>query len=131
MDDAVNNGENIYVPDDENMVSWEVIQVNPSQVIMQWRNDIRNKFYRTIGLPQVVPGAGGMSTESESKVIYLAFEQIVEKEQRELELQIWNQLGIKLNFEPPASLATNLQNDQKKDVMNAAQPSDLNPATNR
>src|SRR3990167_1616333 len=64
MDSAVNKGENIYIPDDVNSVSYEVVQVNISQAIMSWREDIRNKFYRTIGLPQIVPGGGGQSTES-------------------------------------------------------------------
>ena len=125
MDVAVNKGENIYVPDDKNAVDWEVIQVNVSSVIMAWRNDIRNKFYRTIGLPQIVPGGGGQSTESESKVIYLAFEQIVEKDQRYIEKQIWNQLAIKINFIPPATLSQQLQGDEAKDgALKAAQPSD-------
>lgn len=131
MDKALSLGENIYIPDDTNSVEYEVIQLNPNQLIMNWRDDIRNKFYRTIGLPQVVPGASGGSTESESKVIYLAFEQIVEKEQRELEMQLWSQLGIKINFEPPSSLATDLQNDQKKDVLTASQPSDLQAGAGR
>ena len=116
MDRALNKGENIYVPDDENAVKWEVIQVNPSQIVMQWRTDIRNKFYRTIGLPQIVPGGGGQSTESESKVIYLAFEQIVEKDQRFIEKQIWNQLALKINFLPPTSISESLQKDEAKDA---------------
>ena len=116
MDKAMNKGENIYIPDDDNIVSWEVVQVNVSQIIMEWRNDIRNKFYRTIGLPQVVPGAGGQSTESESKVIYFAFEQIVEKDQRFLEKQIWAQLAVRINLVPPATLALDLQGDNEKDT---------------
>lgn len=131
MDQATNKGENIYVPNDENTIEWEVIQVNPSSIVMQWRDDIRNKFYRTIGLPQVVPGAGGQSTESESKVIYLAFEQIVEKEQRYLEQQIYAQLGLEINFEPPASLLNNLNTDTSKDSGNAVQPSDVTAGMGR
>jgi len=115
MDEAVNKGENIYIPDDDNAVSFEVIQVNVSQIIMEWRNDIRNKFYRTIGLPQIVPGAGGQGTESESKVIYLAFEQIVERDQRYIEGQIWSQLALKLDLIPPASISNDLNQDASKD----------------
>lgn len=115
MDEALNKGENIYIPDDDNTVSYEVVQINPSQVILEWRNDIRNKFYRTIGLPQIVPGAGGQSTESESKVIYFAFEQIVKKEQLFLEQQISAQLNIDVKFTPPTSLMQDLQVDSQKD----------------
>ena len=108
-------GEDMFIPDDENVVTSEVIQINVAQAIFEWRNDIRNKFYRSIGIPQIVPGAGGQSTESESKVIYLAFEQIVEHNQAYIEEQVWNQLGLKINLIPPASLAADLQRDQQKD----------------
>ena len=131
MDKALSLGENIYIPDDTNSVEYEVIQLNPNQLIMNWRDDIRNKFYRTIGLPQIVPGSAQGMNESSGKIIYLAFEQIIEKEQRELEMQLWSQLGIKVNFEPPSSLATDLQNDQKKDVLTASQPSDLQAGAGR
>jgi hypothetical protein len=131
MDSALAKGENIYVPDDLNSFQYEVVQVNPSQMIMEWRNDIRNKFYRNIGLPQIVPGAGGNSTESESKVIYLAFEQLVEKDQRYLELQLYNQLNIKVNFIPPATLSAELQQDQSKDGSMMPQPSDTQAGVGR
>jgi len=116
MDQAINKGEHIYIPDDENSVKYDVIQVNVSQLVMAWRDDIRNKFYRTIGLPQIVPGGGGQSTESESKVIYLAFEQIVEKEQLYLEKQIWNQLALKIDFNSPTSVSQAMQADEAKDA---------------
>ena len=116
MDTATAKGKNIYIPDDTNTVSYEVVQLNVSNLIMEWRNDIRNKFYRTIGLPQVVPGAGGQSTESESKVIYFAFEQIVEREQRYLEKQLWQLLQIRINLIPPATLSQQLQADSQKDT---------------
>ena len=118
--------EDLHIPDDENILSWEVVQINPSQVILEWRNDIRNKFYRVIGLPQIVPGAGGQGTESDSKVIYLAFEQLVEKDQRYIERQLWAQLGIKINLIPPTTLSANLQGDEKKDAGQGLkfQPSD-------
>lgn len=115
MDQALIKGENIYIPDDENTVSYEVVQIDVSSIIIEWENLIRNKFYRTIALPQVVPGAGGQSTESESKVIYFAFEQIVEKDQRFLEKQIWSQLFLKINLIPPATLSQDLNVDSQKD----------------
>lgn len=116
MDSAINKGEHIYIPDDENSVSYDVVQVNVSQLVMAWRDDIRNKFYRTIGLPQIVPGAGGKSTESESKVIYKAFEQIVHADQLFLEKQIWNQLALRIDFIHPASISPEMQADEAKDA---------------
>ena len=128
MDAAVNKGENVYIPDDENAVSFEVVTINISASIFEWRNDIRNGFYRAVGLPQVVPGAGGGSTESESKVIYFAFEQIVEFEQEFLEKQLWQQLRLKVNFIPPATMSQDLQADTAKDGVTGGmnfQPGDM------
>ena len=131
IDAARNLGEDMFIPDDEDVVSHEIVQTTPSPAIFNWRDDLRNKFYRAIGLPQVVPGAGGQSTESESKVIYLAFERIVHHEQKYIEDQIWQQLYLKIKLIPPATLSANLQQDQGKDVMNAAQPSDLTAGEGR
>ena len=128
MDLAVNKGENVYIPDDENAVSYEVIQIPVTAGVFQWRDDIRSKFYRTVQLPQIVPGGAGQSTESESKVIYLAFEQLVEKDQRFLELQIWKQLKLKIDFNAPASIQPGLTGDTMKDGVSGGlgfQPGDV------
>ena len=115
--------EDIFIPDDDNTVSYEVVQVNPSSLILEWRNDTRNKFYRSIGLPQIQAGAGGMSTESESKVIFRAYEQLVQAEQLYLEKQIWNQLALRIDLNHPESLSNELATDEAKDGAQAG----LNP----
>ena len=114
MDAAVNKGENIYIPDDANSVDFEVVQVNVSSIIMEWRNDLKNRFYRTLGLPQIVFGSAG-TTESGGKIEYLAHEQIFEKDQRSVENQIWQQLQLRINLIPPTSLLDNMEQDASKD----------------
>ena len=127
MDEATNKGENVYIPDDDNSVKTEVVQVNVSQMVLAWRNDLMNRFYRALGLPLVIFGAAN-STESGSKMEYLAHEQVFEKDQRYIEKQIWNQLFIRIDLIPPTSMLENLQTDQAKDgaasQMNI-QPSDV------
>lgn len=131
IDSARNLGEDMFIPDDDATISYEIVQLNPSNIILEWRNDTRNKFFRAIGLPQIVPGAGGQSTESESKVIYLAFEQIVEKDQRYIEKQLWKQLGIKLDLYPPASMQPDMATDTMKDGSGAPQASDTTAGVGR
>ena len=109
-------GENLFIPDDDNLVTHELVEINLSAAIFEWRNDIRNKFYRNIGLPQIIPGAGGNSTESESKVIYTAYGNIVENDQKYVEEQIWTQLHIRIDLIPPESLIPQLQSDTRKDT---------------
>lgn len=118
IDRGVNKGENIYVPDDENILSWEVVQINPSQVIMEWRTDVRNKFYRVLGLPLILFGNAG-STESGGKIEYLAHEQVFARDQKSLELQFYNQTALLFKLVPPVTLLENLQRDEGKDAQNA------------
>lgn len=115
IDNARNLGEDMFIPDDDDAIEYEIVQLNPSAIIFQWRNDIQNKFYRAMGLPLIIFGQAG-STESGGKIEYLAHEQIFEKDQRYLEKQIWSQLGLKINLIPPVSLLENLQTDEAKDA---------------
>lgn len=130
MDQATQKGENIYIPDDDNAVSYEVVQVNPSPLLLNWRDEMRKRFYRVIGLPELLPSGGGDATESGGKIGYLAFEQINEKDQKFLEKQLWNQLLLKINLIPPSSLAETLQDDNAKDP-SAFQPSDMTAGVGR
>lgn len=130
MDDATAKGENMYVPFDSNTLEYDVVTINPTALLMQWADNLRNRFYRAIGLPQIVPGAGGQSTQSESQVIYLAFENIVEREQKDLEAQLWQQLTLKIDFYPPTTISEQLQSDTAKDGPSqgiAPIPSDMQP----
>lgn len=115
IEEARKYGDDTFIPDDDDTVSHEIIQVNPSNTVFQWRDEIRNRFYRSVQLPQIVPGGSGGGTESESKVIYLAFEQLVENEQQYLEEQLWQQLGIRIKFTRPTSMMGNMQTDTMKD----------------
>jgi len=108
-------GEDMFIPDDDDAVTHEVIQLNPSQIVIEWRNNITNKFYRSLGLPLILFGQAG-STESGGKIEYLAHEQVFEQDQRFLEQQIANQLQLEINLIPPTSLMENLQTDQRKDA---------------
>lgn len=113
-----NKGNDLFIPDDENLLTYDVVQINPSQMILAWRQDIRSRFYRALGLPQVIFGQA-QATESGGKIEYLAHEQVFEKDQKYLEKQIWNQLRLKINLISPVSLIEALQQDENKDAQNA------------
>ena len=125
MDEATQKGENIYIPNDNNTVDYEVVQVNVSEMLLAWRSEIRNRIYRVLGLPLIIFGASG-STESGGKMEYLAHQQVFEREQREIERQIWSQLQIKIDLIPPTSLLEDLQRDTSKD--GAAQQLNVQPS---
>lgn len=121
-------GDDLFIPDDENLLEYDVIQISPPQIIMEWRNDLRNKFYRAVGLPQIVPGGGEQGTGSESRTIYLAFEQLVAQRQLYLAKQIKYQIGWDVTFNPPTTMADLIGKTEQKTNQFAAQQSEVNPS---
>ena len=132
IDKARNLGEDMFIPDDENIVEHEVVQIDLSQIVLAWRTEVRNKFYRAMGLPLIVFGNAG-TTESGGKIEYLAHEQIFERNQRFLEKQIQSQLGFEINLISPVKLLQELQQDEQKDSQNALtlQPNDVTAGKGR
>lgn len=114
VDQAMNLGENLYVPFDQDTVSYEVVQVNINAMLLNWREHLKNKFYRALGLPLSLFGSAG-ATESGSKIEYLGHETVFTKNALYLEKQIEKQLRLKVKFISPATLLDNLQQDQAKD----------------
>lgn len=129
---ARENGEDLIVPDDENLLSWEVVQVSTSAILMEWRNSINNQFYQAVGMPLILFGSAG-ATESGGKIEYLGHETVFEHDQKEIEKQIEAQLGLKIDLNSPTSLLENLQTDESKDAQNALtmQPSDVQAGSGR
>jgi len=123
---ARNLGEDLIIPDDDDTVAHEIIDINIGDFVLNWRTDIRNKFYRSLGLPMILFGAQG-STESGGKMEIFAHETVFERDQRYIEKQLWNQLQIKIDLIPPQTLLNNLQQDQAKDNLQGVemQPQDL------
>jgi hypothetical protein len=118
-------GSDLIIPDDDNAVTHDEINLSPSNFLLDWRAETRNRFYRAIMLPQIMPGAGGQGTESDSKVIYFGFEQVVKTDQLILEKDIEAQLGLKIKFIKPASMQPEMNVDAQKDgQLNVEQPQD-------
>lgn len=115
IDEGMRKGDNVYITADPAVINFQVVQVSPSQIMMEWRNDIRKRFYRSVGLPELIPSGGGDSTESGGKIGYLTFERLIEREQLTVENQIWNQLFLKISLNAPASISSDLQQDASKD----------------
>jgi hypothetical protein len=128
----LSNGSDVFIPDDEKVVSFEVLNVSPNALLMDWKNAKRDDFYRAVQLPQIIPGASGGSSESEAKTIYLAHELIVKKDQLAYEKQIKHQLGFDITFYPAPSMQPQLQEDTSKDgSLTGSQPSDTQAGVGR
>jgi hypothetical protein len=123
---ARESGEDLIIPDDENLLTWETVSVNPSAVLMEWRNNLNSQFYQAVGMPLILFGSAG-STESGGKIEYLGHETVFEHDQLEIEQQIKAQLGLEIKLNSPTSLLENLRADESKDQQSAIQmqPNDV------
>lgn len=129
FDSATNKGENLfYAKGSVDTPQVVAIPPNSTMSILAWREHCRNYFFQVVGIPQIILGSSGEFTESTAKIAYLAFEQSVEDEQREIETAIWNQLHLKINLEFPASLRNEMLSDEAKDGSNKEMAATMNPA---
>ena len=117
---ARENQDDLIIPDDENLLDWDTVQVTPSAILMEWRNSLNNQFYQAVGMPLILFGGAG-TTESGGKVEYLGHETVFEFGQRYIERQVQAQLGWKINLNSPTTLLENLQADEAKDAQNGIQ----------
>lgn len=128
FDNAVNKGENLYIP--KGTVEQELIAVPSNATLnpLPWREHLRNYFFQVVGIPQIILGSSGEFTESTAKIAYLAFEQSVDDEQNDIEAQIWNQLGLRIELSFPASLRNEMLSDTAKDGQDQQTTVGINPA---
>ena len=78
--------------------------VQNAQDAIQYANDLIRAFVTSCGVPEVILGWSVGTTEASAKIVYLAYQQRIERIQKFLEEQIKIQLGFEVNFEFPASL---------------------------
>jgi len=99
--EAIDKGEVLVLPRDTAEIKDANISVKD---FLSWIGYLENFFYQAVGIPKIILGGSQDFTEASSKVGYLTFEQVYMAEQRELEQDIWKQLGLKITFNRPVSL---------------------------
>lgn len=125
MDKARGKGENMYIPKDCVVPEQVATSANATLNPLPWIEYLSSFFFQAVGIPQIILGGSQEFTEATAKIAYLSFQQAVEDQQRDIEMQIWSQLGLKINLIFPASLENELLSDQNKDETNGAtQPND-------
>lgn len=119
---AIDKGEVLVIPKG-------TVEIKDSTITIQdpitWIQYLENFFYQAVGVPKIILGGSEQFTEASSKVGYLTFEQVYATEQRKLEQDLVNQLGLKLEFIRPISLKEDIQtNESKNTVQTGFQPND-------
>ena len=114
---AWNTGDNLIIPDIA--VKFELLEagkgvgkiINP----MEWRNKWTEEVIKGGGVPALIMAIEAGTTEASSKMVYLAWQQVIEDAQRSLQDQIKAQLGLEVDFQFPARIEENLGEDEGKD----------------
>lgn len=119
---AIKKGELLLVPKDTGKLQ---DLSAPNTQHLEWIRYLENFFYQALGVPKVILGGSEEFTEASSKISYLTYEQIYTREVVELEADLWNQCGIKIKFNKPASLKNELLDSEQKNTGQVGfQPSD-------
>lgn len=120
---AVENGDVLLLPKGvAEAKDWHG-QLDTNGMIV-WLNYLDNEFYMITGIPRVILG-GEPGIEAGAKMSYLSYEQIYKREVTELQADLWNQLGLKVTFIEPASIASGVaQSESKNQGQVNPQPND-------
>lgn len=116
VEEAINKAEHLVIPEDT-VKNFERVSIPQFSTLdpLPWIKMNERDFLQALGAPAVVQGQSGDSSESESKILYLAWEQVVSFLQLFVEINFKNQVGIPIDLEFPASIAPELITDNQKD----------------
>lgn len=115
LDKAVLYGENLIIPKGSVAISRTSIPQYSTLDPMPWINMLTRYFLVAEGVPEVILGYGKDTTEASSKILYLAWQQVVEHNQQFIEEQIKAQLGLDIELNFPADIAPEVQTDVRKE----------------
>ena len=115
IDKTIEKAENLVIPKGtvDKFTSLSIPQFSTLDPL-PWLNLLQAELLKAEGCPGIVMGSG-QTKESESKMLYLGWQQVVEFNQMFLQEQIKAQLGIDIEFEFPANIAPDLAADERKD----------------
>jgi len=108
--------ENIFIPKDTVKLSDRLSIPQYSTLDpLPYLRLLQKFFIIAEGVPEVIMGWGEETTEATSKIIYLAFQQMIEHNQLFIQDTLKAQLGIEINLVFPASIEPDLISNQKKE----------------
>jgi len=129
IEQAVKNGEMVGLPEG----TVEIREFPTKNIVdrQSWIAYLENFFYQTFGVPRSIVSSDGTS-EVGGKMGHVIFETIYAKEQRDMELELWNQQQIKVTFNRPPSLGGMVADNINKSTGDTSiQPNDVSATMQR
>lgn len=124
--DAIKKGEVIMIPGKKGEYEFMDLSAPPVDAYLNWIKYLENFFYQALGVPKVILGGSEEFTEASSKISYLTYEQVYMREVTEIQADLWNQLAIRIEFNKPASLKSEMLSSEEKNTGQVGfQPNDV------
>ena len=109
-----NSGDDMVISD--KAVKWDLLEAGKNGIDpMIWRNKWVEEVIKGGGVPALIMAIEAGTTEASSKMVYLAWQQVIEDEQLSTEDQVLAQLHLTIKYEFPARIEENLGEDEGKD----------------
>lgn len=107
LDKTLEKSENMIVPKDT-VSAIERVSIPQFSTLdpLPYEARLQNYFIMSEGIPEIMLGYGGSTTQANAETLYIAFQQIIEYIQLYLEEQIDMQLGLEVEFNFPAEIMT-------------------------
>lgn len=114
--EGIDKGEVLIIPGKPTDAQFQDLTLPNYEAFLGWIKYLENFFYQAVGIPKVILGGSEEFTEASSKISYLTYEQIYTREVVDLEKDLWNQLGLRVKFNKPASLRSEMLSSEEKNT---------------
>ena len=124
--EGIEKGEILILPIKRGEGEFVDLTLPPVEQFLSWIRYLENFFYQALGVPKVILGGTAENTEASAKVSVIVFDPTFIREITELELDVWNQLAIKITIKKQPSLMGEAQaNEEKNTGQVGFQPNDV------
>ncbi len=126
---ARNGGDDMVISD--KATDWKLLEagIGVGKIInpMEWRNKWTEEVIKGGTVPALIMAIEAGTTEASSKMVTLAWEKTIKKEQLDFEQQVKLQLHLDINLPQSITIEQNLAEDNRKDGQ-VDKPVNTNPA---
>lgn len=125
--DAVNKGYVMIMPGKRSDYDFDDLTPPPAEAFLAWMRYLESSYYKALNMPKIAVGDAEGIPESGGIMSYVTYEPQFNRAINFLQDNLWEQVGIRVKFTGPVSLAPTVGNTQDKnqDQTQAAQPSDV------
>ena len=126
--EAIKKGTLLIIPAKKGEAEFQDLSVPPIEAHLSYVRYLEDFFYTAVGIKKLFMGGSNQETQTDNKMGYMTFDPVYSTEQLELEADLWNQVGIKVDFNRPVELGGLMnENEEKNTGQIGMQANEINP----